>query len=443
MNNSASLSKTCRAVAVAKVESMKPGSSSTTQANALHAASSLPSHSVAQMTALHLTASPCYGGPERQILGLGHELREWCRSVLVSFQEEGRCGDFVHAALRQGFEAHALQHDTPRLLAALCEILAMARRVNAAVLCCHGYKANLLGLFAARRLGIPIISLSHGWTGESLRVRVFEALDRRLLRRMDKVVCVSEGQAKKVRRAGVPDAKVQVIHDAVRAERFDAPDPAYRQKLLDMFPEPPTLVVGAAGRLSPEKGFDVLVDAAALVEQGAGGEGGPVGFVLFGDGPLRDALARQIAARGLERSFVLAGFHSDIDRYFPHFGLFVQSSHTEGLPNVVLEAQAAGVPVVATAVGGTAEIVQDGVNGLLLQPGDGHALAARITELLADWPRRRKMGDRGRQIVREKFSFMRQAQAYVELFEDIVPSFNPPFGAFRPALKPAGSEQQV
>jgi glycosyltransferase involved in cell wall biosynthesis len=361
------------------------------------------------------------------MLELGRELHDWCRSFYVSFSEEGRCRDFITTATEQGWEAHALRHDTPRVFAALGELKSLVRRVNASILCCHGYKANLLGLLAARRLGIPIISVSHGWTAESLRVRVFEALDRRVLRRMDKVVCVSEGQAKKVRASGVPNDKVMVIRDAVRPDRFDRAEPEYRQRLEAMFPRRPTVIVGAAGRLSPEKGFRVLVDAAADVlaadtgnEKHGSGSGADVGFVLFGDGPLRGALESQIEARGLQGRFHLAGFRSDLDKYYPHLDLLALPSYTEGLPNVVLEASAAGVPVVATAVGGTPEAVLHGVNGYLVEPGDSRAMAGRIADMVADPVRRKEMATNGQRRVRHEFSFAKQANDYKMLIEGLV-----------------------
>jgi glycosyltransferase involved in cell wall biosynthesis len=332
--------------------------------------------------------------------------------------EEGRCWDFITTASAQGWEAHALRHDTPRILAALGELKSLARRVNASILCCHGYKANLLGLLASRRLGIPIISVSHGWTAESLRVRLFEALDRRVLRRVDKVVCVSEGQAKKVRAAGVADNKVMVIRDAVCADRFARAEPEYRQRLEAMFPQRPKVIVGAAGRLSPEKGFRVFVDAAAEVLSSPVTDVN-VGFVLFGDGPLRGALESQIEVRGLKDRFQLAGFRSDLDKYYPHLDLLALPSYTEGLPNVVLEAFAAGVPVVATAVGGTPEAVQDGVNGYLVESGDSRTLAARIVDMIADPARRKEMAASGQRYVRQEFSFARQAKDYRQLFESL------------------------
>ena len=368
------------------------------------------------ITIAHITASPSYGGSERQMLGLGQELQDVCNSVFISFLEEGRCWDFVKKARSDAFEAYALKYDTPRLVAALRELMGLLRNVNARLVCCHGYKPNLLGLLAARQLRIPAIAVSHGWTGESLRVRLFDALDRRVLRWMDKVVCVSEGQAKKVRYSGVADTKVQVIRDAVRTDRFTNVDRENRHRLESMFPERPSLIVGAAGRLSPEKGFKHLVDAAASVLR----DFPSAGFVLFGDGPLREPLCRQIAAKGLADKFILAGFHSDLDYFFPHLDLLVQSSFTEGLPNVVLEAYAAGAPVVATAVGGTPEIIEDGVSGYLVESGDSAALAGRIARMLSDDAQRRAMGLHGQKVVKERFSFSSQMREYERLFDSLL-----------------------
>ena len=350
------------------------------------------------------------------MLELGRELASTHRCVFWTFREEERCWDFVAHAGRLGFEAAALKNDAPKVLRTYHELKELIGSVNPSVLICHGYKANAFGLLAARRLGIPVISVSHGWTGESRRVRLFEALDRFLLRWMDKVVCVSEGQARKVRCAGVRAAGVQVICDAVRVERFVHAESCDREYLERLFPERPRLIVGAAGRLSPEKGFGHLVEAAVHVLR----EHSDVGFVLFGDGPLRAELTRQVEAAGLTRRFHLAGFRSDVDRYYPHLDLLVLPSYTEGLPNVVLEAFAAGVPVVATAVGGTPEVVKNGVNGYLVEPRDVGTLARRIGDIIADDVRRREMGCRAHRMVRDQFSFASQGKNYRRLLESLI-----------------------
>src|SRR5438067_9646465 len=144
-------------------------------------------------TIVHLTASTFLGGPERQLLGLAHALAAEYRTAFVLFPEGGRCRAFLGEVGRQGFEGFALASDTPWVRAAVRELTGRLSEFGADVLCCHGYKANLLGRPAARRAGIPVVAVSCGWTGESFKVRVYERLDRFTLPWMDRVVCVSQG----------------------------------------------------------------------------------------------------------------------------------------------------------------------------------------------------------------------------------------------------------
>jgi len=370
------------------------------------------------MHLVHLTASSFFGGPERQMLGLGRSLSGAFHSTYLSFAEGGRSAAFLEQVERHGLEAQALRNDTPNLRAALRELTTFLKIRQADLLISHGYKSNLIGRIAARRAGIPIISVSRGWTGENAKVKLYDALDRYHLRLMDAVVAVSDGQARKVRRAGVSAGKIHVIRNAARLDAFQNPLPEYREKLRQLAGvtgnEP---IVLAAGRLSPEKGFDVLVESAALVQQ----RGTAARFVLFGEGPQRPLLEKRLAELGL-RNFVLAGFHDDLDRWLPWADLVVLPSHTEGLPNVALEASAAGLPVVATAVGGTPEVVRDGLTGYLVPPGEPVMLAERIHELAINSSRRREQGEAGRRFMQDRFSFAAQAEAYQRLFEKLVPA---------------------
>lgn len=374
------------------------------------------------MNLVHLTASTFLGGPERQMLGLAAALPGKVRSTFVSFSEDGRCRPFLAAARQQGCGAFALEHDTPRFRKAIAELAELLKRQGAHVLLCHGYKANLLGRPAARRGGIPAVAVSRGWTAESWRVRLYETIDRFHLRFMDHVVAVSEAQADKCRRAGVRPENLTVIHNAIDPERFVDPDPRYRAKLEKLFRGPKSHLIATAGRLSPEKGFDVFIAAAARVVEAQP----DVGFVIFGHGALKQVLQQQILMLGLTGSVVLAGFRNDLDRFLPQLDLFVLPSYTEGLPNVVLEACAAGVPVVATEVGGTPEVIQDGQGGLLVPPGDPDALASRILEAIECEDGLSDMGFHGRQRVLESFSFPAQVEAYLGLFDRLTPPAPPP-----------------
>ncbi len=372
------------------------------------------------MNLLHLTSSCFFGGPERQMLELAIELKPHCQTTIASFSEGGRCRDFLRRAQEQGIEAASVPTDTPRLFAAKRDVVGLLRETAADVLICHGYKAGIIGLLAARSAGVAVIAVSRGWTAESPRVRLYEWLDRRVLRRMDHVVCVSHGQAEKVLRAGVPVDRVSVIHNAVRCERFVTTSTSRRTQIENYFPSSPRLIVGAAGRLSPEKGFEILVQAAVEVRA----QCPDVGFVLFGDGPLRSLLQDQVARCGLQDWFVMPGFRDDLDELLPSLDLFCSSSYSEGLPNVILEAHAAGVPVVATAVGGTPEVLDEGATGFLVPSGSPSALAAPIVRLASDASLRERMGTATRDRVREQFSFSAQATNYRQLFDTLcsVPS---------------------
>jgi glycosyltransferase involved in cell wall biosynthesis len=369
------------------------------------------------MKVVHLTASTFLGGPERQMLGLARALAPEHKTALLSFSEGGRCRPFLTAAHRRGVEALALNADTPRFGSAIREVADFLGRWDADLLFCHGYKANLLGRPAARRAGVPAVGVSRGWTAECLKVRLYEWLDRRHLRWMDRVVCVSEAQAAKVRRAKVPERKVKVIANAVDPERFADPDPRCREKLLRYFREPPELIVGAAGRVSPEKGFDLFVRAAVELA-----ETHPhAGFILFGEGVCRPYLLEMVRDAGLAGRVALPGFRADLDRFLPHLDVFVLPSYTEGLPNVVLEACAAGVPVVATAVGGTPEVIEHDRTGYLVPSGDVEVLAERIGDLLDSEDDRQEMAFQAKQAVLERFSFTAQARQYRALFEELCP----------------------
>lgn len=369
------------------------------------------------MTIVHLTASAFHGGPERQMLGLGKTMAEYAQSVFVTFPENGRCRAFVSACRKEGLDSVALEFDTPRFRKSIREITSVLERTQARVLLCHGYKSNILGRPAARRLGIPAIAVTRGWTGESWRVRLYEKADRFHLRYMDHVVAVSEAQAEKVRKTGVRPERVSVIHNAIDPDRFVDPDPRYRTKLEKFFRTPRSHFIGTAGRLSPEKGFDVFLGAAARVLEARP----DAGFVLFGHGAMKQLLQQQIAMAGLGGAVVLAGFRNDLDRFIPQLDLFVLPSYTEGLPNVVLEACVAGVPVVATEVGGTPEVIEDGVSGFLVPPGDPDALANRMLEALECEERMKEVGFNGRQRVLEQFTFTSQVEGYLDLFDKLAP----------------------
>jgi len=368
------------------------------------------------MRVVHLMASPFYGGPERQMLALARHLPDGVESLYLSFAERGLAKPFIDEVRRQGCYGELLVHNTPHLRACVAEVAGKLRELRADVLCCSIYKPDVVGWLAARRAGIPVVSVSHGWTAADWKVRAYEAIDRWVLRRMDAVICVSRGQADKVRLARVPEEKIVVIPNAVGEEVFVDPDPAVRAEMAGWFPSPPRWLIGTAGRFSPEKGFGVLLDAATIVAR----QRKDAGFVLFGEGPLRAPLEQVVAARGLGAQVVMAGFRHDLERFLPNLDLAVMSSLTEGLPVFLLEASAAGLAAVAASVGGIPEVIVDGETGYLVPPGEAGPLAVRILELLDDPGRRRVMGGAARARVRRDFTVAAMGRRYYDVFAGLL-----------------------
>lgn len=368
------------------------------------------------MRVVHLMASPFYGGPERQMLGLARHLRDDVESVFLSFAERGLAQPFMDEVKRHGFQGKLLAYNTPRFFACVREVASELKALKADVLCTSGYKPDIVGWRAARRAGLPVVCVSHGWTGATWKVRQYERLDRWIHRRMDAVVCVSNAQANKVRAAEVAEDKIVVIQNAVGDDAFLEPKLELGEEMVNWFIKDPRWIVGAVGRLSPEKGFAVLVEAAAIVIQ----KRPEAGFVLFGEGPLRDELEQLIAKRAIKSRFILAGFRNDVQQFLPNLDLGVMSSFTEGLPITLLEIGAAGVPTVATAVGGIPEVIDDGRTGFLVPPGDANALAQRILAMLDNDRQRAAMGQAARERVRKDFSFATTGPLYVEVFEKVV-----------------------
>jgi len=367
------------------------------------------------MHVVHLTDSPFYGGPERQIHGLAMTLSKSIGTTILCFRDHGSSAPFLARLAGSGVSARMVSHANPHFLAIIADVADELRARHADLLVCQGYKADILGWFAARRAGVPVMSVSRGWTAHTRKVRLYEALDRRMLRHMDAVACVSAGQAAKVVRSGVHADCVRVVHDSVDPSRFTGGGAAGRAIMQALFPTPRAVIIVGVGRQSPEKGFDQLVEAARLLVR----DSDSVGIVLIGDGPDRPLLEDRVRAAGLSGHVAFAGFRADIDRLLPGADILAQGSFTEGLPNVVLEACAAGIPVVATDVGGTSEIIDEGVNGLLVPAGDPAALAAGLLDLVRSAERRRSMGARGRELVAARFSFARQAVDYAEMFASV------------------------
>lgn len=274
-------------------------------------------------------------------------------------------------------------------------------------------KEQLLVSRALAALGVRVIWTEHGGLPRGIRRNPFA---RRWYlasaRRTAGIAAVSQYVREDLVQAGVPPSKVKVIYTGVNRDRFGLSPAArhrYRQAVHSALGwDPAATVVGTASRIAPGKGISQLVDAFAAVSASR-----PALHLLVVGTGSELALAERAAPEALRRRIAFVGFQPDVPRYLAAMDLFVSPTQdpTEGFPLRVVEAMAAGLPVIATRVAGQPEIVEDGRNGLLVPGTHGPALAAAMAALSDDTERRAEMARRALATA-DAFSEQRYAEAH-------------------------------
>lgn len=360
-----------------------------------------------RLTVVQLTNSRTPSGGTRQALRLSRGLTE--RGHRVVFCAPADSGT-LRSAAEAGLETRALsfgglwdQWRSSRRLRRL------AREVGADVVHAHHTKGHNVALLATFGGGFPPVVANRG----VLFRPEFPA--RYASRRTAAVITNSRAVKGVLAAAGVPADKVHVVYNACApwnpagAEE----DLARLRRELDL--DVPGPVVGAVGRARPEKGFAFLVEAAPRILEALPS----AVFLLIGTGSPR--LAPRVAELGLSERFRLSGHRPDAARAMGLLDLLAfPSIGMDSCPNVVLEAMAAGVPVVGTAIGGVPEIVVDGETGRIVPPGDAGALAGAAVEVLSDRARARAMGERGRTRAAADFTLEAKVDGTLRVYGEIL-----------------------
>lgn len=284
-------------------------------------------------------------------------------------------------------------------LLALVRLIRFIRRGRYDIVHTNSSKAGILGRWAAWLAGVPVVVHTvHGWGHHDqqhpLTRRFYILLEQLTQRITDRLIVVSPRNIEK----GLADSiaspeKYVTIRSGIELDHFRQPTRPREAVRAELSIPPDAAVIGTVTRLSPQKApLDFVKAVARVAEQRP-----DVLFVVVGDGPLRAEVESQIAAEGLAARFRLTGLRRDVPDLLHSFDIFALTSLWEGLPRVLPQAMAAGLAVVATAVDGNAEAVEDGVNGILTPPGDPQALADALLRLLDDPALAEEMGVAGRE----------------------------------------------
>ncbi len=301
-----------------------------------------------------------------------------------------------------------------RLLAFTRAIIRCGRAADALFVSDYGLPAALANLILGKPLVIKIVAdfawefaSRRGWTAlpvvafqtarHPARVRLVRSLQSWYARRADSVIVPGQHVAWLVQGWGVPPGRIHVILNALPAAMNDLPSRQEARRMLG-WPEGPALVT--VGRLAEVKRIDLQIQALPQTPAAR--------LVIVGDGPERSALERLAADLGVAERVTFTGAlpHDRALLAIRAADLLVLSSQTEGLSHVLIEALRLGTPCVATAVGGNPEVIRDGVDGVLVPPGDPAALAAAVSKLLADPGRMAALAAAG-PVSAERFSWQR------------------------------------
>ncbi len=360
------------------------------------------------------------GGPDKTILNSPRFLEPLGYRMLCGYLTPP--GDPGFAVLEQkaaqaGAPLFAIPDRGPADWRIVPKLLKICREENVAIWHGHDYKTNALGLLLNRFRPMRLVTTLHGWVKRTSRTPLYYRIDRLCLPHYERVFCVSDDLFEEARKSGVATRKCVLLENGIDTAEYSRRQTTAEAKLALGFATDESLI-GAVGRLSPEKGFDILLRAVKMLRD----RKCPAKLVIVGEGDDRARLEALRADLGLRDIVRFAGWQSDTKPYFEAMDLFALSSFREGLPNVLLEAMALGVPCVATRIAGVPKLIEHGVSGWLVEPGDPIALADGIFRPLGHSDLSSHCADAARRTIRERYDFGRRtarlATAYDELLGD-------------------------
>jgi glycosyltransferase involved in cell wall biosynthesis len=364
------------------------------------------------MRILQLISSQGLYGAENVLLNLSTELNRQGHSCIVgAFQDSRKPNTEVTTRAQElGLPTAIIPCRGQADWGAVRAIRALVKKNETDLIHTHGYKADLY-VYAAQMKSLPaaLVATCHNWPGRSVAMRSYAMLDRWALRRFDRVAAVSEVVARTLLASGIKESQVAYIANGV-----PIPERKAQPSLALEINKGKRVLIGTVARLSSEKGLNFFLDAARQLTT----QFPETLFVIVGEGPERAALEQQVKALGLEENVIFAGARSDLAGVYASLDVFLMTSLNEGMPLALLEAMAAGVPVVATRVGAIPSLIPDASKGSLIEPGSAAAIVQGITPLLSDGELRRKVGENAREHVREKFSAGRMAERYLQLYAE-------------------------
>jgi glycosyltransferase involved in cell wall biosynthesis len=361
---------------------------------------------------LHLRDSPWIDGPGRTILETGAHVdpKRMEFHVAAFAPNDTVLHPLVAGARQRGIHAHQIIDRGGVDQGAVDQIVKLVKEHRINVLHTSELRSNLYGWHVRRRCGIKLVRTAHGWIANDFKRQVMRLADKLLLSQADAVISVSD--ATKALMPFWMRRRVLVLRNALMLDRYGADVVnAPRPQILPGQP----IVLANVGRLSLEKGQALLIESVAALSR----DYPQLKLIIAGTGSLEGELKALAAARGIGDRVVFKGFVDDMPSLYKDVHLVVQSSFTEGLPNVILEAAYLRVPILATDVGGTAEVVGPG-GAMLIPPHSQHLLTKGVRNFLEQPGKFAAMAERAHSRVLDEFAFDLRTERLTRFYEQLV-----------------------
>ena len=357
------------------------------------------------------------GGPEKTIFTGAAKSDPARFAITVCYLRDDRDTDFGPARQAATLDIDYLEirerHSfDPRIWSKLRQVV-RERQVD--IVHAHDYKTDLLAWLLARSEDVIPLATVHGWAGDSPRERVYYAADKRVLSRYPRLVAVSGAIRDELVRTGTAPERVTVVLNAIDASAFRRERARESAARAALGIPPEAFVIGGIGRLDRRKRFDLLMEAFAAIKASPR----PLLLVIAGEGPARDELEATAARLNLGAQCRLLGLQADMSRLHHTLDLFVQSSESEGTPNVVLEAMAFETPILATNVGGTSELVRPEIDGLLAPAATAEVLTAAMERVILQPEEAQRRAASARARVETSLSFDARLRRIETIYDEL------------------------
>jgi glycosyltransferase involved in cell wall biosynthesis len=367
------------------------------------------------VTVFSLVSSEGQYGVENLLVSLAHGLSELGCKVVVGVFRDSRLPhlEVAEEAQRRGLSVEIIPCQGRCDWSAVERMRKLVQEHKVDVINPHGYKADFYAYMAARRMNVALVATSHNWPSQRFSMRLYAAFDQFLLSRFDRVVAVSDVPASILRRRGVLAERLVSIPNGVDVNRLEGASPTLRNEL------PPTgPMVGFVGRFVPDKGGALLLQAA----KGVLAAHGQARFVMVGDGPSRRDWETMAIQLGIADKVIFTGVRQDMPGVYASFDMLVLPSLVESMPMCLLEAMAAGRPIIATRVGAIPSMLTDQHTGVLINPGNIRELSGAIASLLSNPILARHLGKNAQAHVARDFSAETMVRNYIDVFGQAIAS---------------------